>query len=107
MVDGVGNQITGFDPSRPATSATTSVAQNVVSVSLLAANANRRQWMVYNAGTKNLLVAFAATATLSVYVMQIPPNGFYESPENGYTGVISGIWAGAGGGSAKVTEITT
>jgi hypothetical protein len=106
VVDLNGDQLAGFDESRPAVAALTSVAQVVVTGVLLAANPDRKQFLIFNAGTKPLFVAFAATASLAAYTLQIPTNGFYESPENGYTGVISGIWNGAGGGAAKVTEVT-
>ncbi len=106
LVDGNGDQLTGFDSSRPATSTLVSVPASITSVVLRAANAARRQIIIVNNGTKSLFLAFAATATVSAFTLPLAANGIYESPVNGYTGVISGIWS-AVNGSALVTEITT
>ena len=106
MVDGNGDQITGFDSSRPANSALTSVSASITSVTILAANAARRQALIRNHGTKKLYIAFGATASLASFTKEIPANSDYELPLNGYTGVISGIWNVANG-SALVTEVTT
>ena len=106
VVNGTGDQLTGFDSSRPSTAALTTVAASATSVSLLAANANRRQFFIVNNGSKTLYVAFAATATTGAFTFIISSNGTYISPVDGYTGVISGIWNTANG-NAQVTEITT
>lgn len=79
----------------PAASASTSV--------LLAANAGRRGATIFNEGSTVLYLAFAATASVTAYTVQIAVNGYYELPVNLYGGVISGIWAGAPTGNARVT----
>ena len=106
MVDANGDQLTGFDSSRPATATLTSVVASIVSVSLLAANAARRQIMIHNDGTKTLFVAFAATASATAFTVVIGASNTYVSPVNGYTGIISGIWNVANG-NARITEVTT
>lgn len=106
IVDVNGDQLGGFDASRPSTATLASVAASITSVVLRAANAARRQIIIVNNGTKNLFIAFAATATTSAFTLSLGANGVYESPVNGYTGVISGIWSAANG-SALITEITT
>lgn len=106
VVDAAGDQLTGFDSSRPANAALTSVAASAVSVSLLAANAARRQFIIVNDGSKVLWVAFAATASAAAFTLELGGGGTYESPLNGYTGVISGIWQSANG-NARITEITS
>ena len=106
MVDGNGDQITGFDSSRPATSVLTQVAQSATSVVLKASNAARRQLFIYNDTNKELFIAFAATASLAAFTMMIPGKGSWELPLNGYTGIVSGIWSSAGAGNAMVTEVT-
>mgnify|MGYP001566810534 FL=1 len=106
VVDGFGNQLTGFDSSRPATATLTSVASSAVSVVLLASNAVRRRFIIVNDSTKLLYVALAATASATAFSIPIAKEGVYESPLNDYTGVISGIWTSANG-FARVTEITT
>lgn len=105
MVDTNGDQITTLAGTPPANAALTSVAASVTSVTLLAANANRRKFIIINDGTKNLFVAFAATATSAAYSVLLPGGQAYESEMNDYTGVISGIWATANG-NARITEIT-
>lgn len=107
LVDPSGNQISSMgDPSRPANAALTSVTSSATSVTLLAANANRRHVIIVNNSTKILYIAFAATASLATYTVSIAALGVYIGTPDGYTGVISGIWA-AVNGSAKITEVTT
>ena len=106
VVDGTGAQLTGFDSSRPATSTLTTVAASVVSVTLVASNAARRQAIIVNDGNKTLYVAFAATASTTAFTVLVPSHQTYHSLLNGYTGIITGIWDLANG-SARVTEIAT
>lgn len=105
VVDGSGDQLTGFDGSRPTTATLTSVALSTTSAALLAANTARRGFYIHNDSGQLLYVAFAATATISAFTLRLPANGAYESPLNGYTGVISGIKA-TGAGNARITELT-
>lgn len=106
MVDGTGTQLTGFDPSRPATATLSSVAASVTSVLLLAANAARRRFVIHNQSSSVLFVAFAATATAAAYTYRIAANSDIDGALNDYTGIITGIWAAANG-NARITEITT
>jgi hypothetical protein len=106
IFDANGVQLSGFDPSRPANAAITSVASSATSVSLLAANAARRAVVITNDGTKILYIAFAATATVAAFTYKLGSGATIELPLNGYTGVISGIWS-AVNGNARITEITT
>lgn len=100
-----GDQLGGFDKSRPASAVLTSVPSSITSVVLLAANAARRGGVIYNDSTKELKIAFAATASASAFTIKLPPAGTYELQEDGYTGVISGIWQ-AVNGNARITEVT-
>jgi hypothetical protein len=86
------------------TSAVTSVASSVTSVSLLAANAGRLGATVHNDGTANLFVKLGATASATSFTVRIATQGYYEVPF-GYTGAIDGIWSVANG-SARITELT-
>ena len=106
VVDGNGDQLTGFDSSRPASAAITSVASAATSTVLLPANPARRRVIFYNDSTKNLRVAFAATASATAFTALLPGKSLYESDLNDYTGIISGIWEAANG-FARITEITT
>lgn len=108
IVDANGVQITNFSgtPTPPANASLTQVAQSASSVSLLASNVNRRQIIIFNVAGQPLSVAFAATATLTAFSILIPANGNYVGSLDGYTGVVSGIWKGAGSGNAVITEVT-
>ena len=113
IVDVNGDQLPGvgaipvtFTAPRPATATLTSVSSTAVSVTILASNAARYQFIVHNLSSKILYLAFAATASATAFTVEIAANAEYESVLNSYTGVISGIWS-AVNGSAKVTEITT
>jgi len=103
--DANGDQLTGFNPSRPGVGTITSVAASVTDVTLLAANAARRQFMIYNDSIRVLKVALDGVASATNFSFAIGAGGFYESEENGYTGVIHGIWNIANG-DARITEIT-
>jgi hypothetical protein len=106
LYDASGNQLSGFDSSRPATATLTSVPASVTSVVLAALNAARRQLIIVNNGSKTLYVAFAATATTSAFSFIISSNATWIGNMNSYTGVVSGIWS-AVNGNAQVTEIAT
>ena len=105
IVDGNGDQLTGFDSSRPSGAVLTTVASSAVSVTLKASNAARRQLLVYNNSTKTLFIAFSATASATSFTVKLAAGGFYASDSDGYTGVVSGIWS-ATNGDAQVTEIS-
>jgi hypothetical protein len=93
------------NPAQPANSAVTSVASSAVSVTLLAANANRKGAMITNDGTANLFVKLGAVASATSYTAKLIPGAYYEVPPPVYTGVIDGIWDVAVG-NARVTETT-
>lgn len=88
------------------TGTTTSVASQATAITILAANTARYGATVYN-DDANALYLLLGTGTVSatVYTVQIPPNGYYEVPF-GFTGILTGLWAADGSGSARVTELT-
>jgi hypothetical protein len=89
-----------------ATGTLSSVASSATSVTILALNASRKGMTVFNESTSILYLAFAATASLTAYTLQVPANSYYELPfVKTYTGIITGIWASANG-NARVTELT-
>ena len=94
-----------FDP--PTTATRTQVADNAADVQLLAANAARKNYSVFNDSTAILfLAAGGAAASTTDYSVQIPPNSFYSDDE-GFTGEVRGIWAtDPGTGAARITEYT-
>ena len=108
QLPGVGGIPVTFVSNAPATAALTSVASSVVSVVALAANANRKQYFMYNATNKPVNLAYAATASATSFTIIIPAGGNYQSDLDGYTGEISAIWPSApsAGPSLHVTEVT-
>ena len=88
-----------------ATTATlTNVSSSATSVSLLAANVNRKMAAFFNDSTANLFLAFAATATTSAFTVKIPAAGYFEMFSD-YTGAVSGIWDSANG-AVRITEVS-
>ena len=76
------------------TGAASTVAISVSSVSLLAANADRKQVIIRNDTNQDLYIAHGATATTSSAI-RLKKNDVYL--EDKYTGVISGIWGSVAG----------
>lgn len=71
---------------------------------LLTASQSRRGAVIFNEGSTILYLAFAATASLTAYTVQVAVNGaFVLDPAANYAGVISGIWAGSPTGNARTT----
>jgi hypothetical protein len=89
-----------------ATTATeTSVAQNVASVVLKAANVNRKGLFIRNNSQKNnhiLYISYSGTATNAAPTALAKGD---ELIEDNYTGVVSGIWSNAGTGAALIREL--
>jgi hypothetical protein len=80
--------------TQPAASASTAV--------LLTAG-RRNGFIITNDGSTVLFLAFAATATVTAYTIQIAAAGSYSSSDVNYSGVVSGIWSGSPTGNARVT----
>jgi len=84
----------------------TSVASGVASVTLLAANANRKGASGVNTDANMLYVLCAAgTASATNFTIPVASMGYFEIPF-GYTGIVSGIWAADGTGLSLMTEYT-
>ena len=94
-------------PVAAPTATRTNVAQSAVTVVILAANVARLGATVFNDPSNNsvLFLNFAATAALTDFTVRLTRNGYFEVPFR-YTGTIAGIWASAGAGAARVTELT-
>lgn len=88
----------------PSTSTLTSVASSITSVSLLAANVNRKGASFYNDSTKNAFIALASTASTTLFTIFVPAGSFYELTSPSYTGAVSAIWSTAQG-FMRVTEL--
>lgn len=98
------NPLPAAEP-RPATSALSNVASSATSVTLLSANAARKQAIIVNDSTQVLYVKFGTTASATSYTYKLAAGDTLELPRPIYTGRIDGIWASANG-NARVTEIT-
>jgi hypothetical protein len=86
------------------TSAITSVAASITTVTLLALNTLRKGATFYNDSSSFLYLKLGATASTTSFTVKIAPSGYYEVPSS-YTGVIDGIWVSAVG-SARITQLT-
>lgn len=86
-------------------STVTVVARSAVSVTLLASNSTRRGSIIFNDSTANLFVKLGAVASTASFTTRLGSQDTYEVPFN-YVGIIDGIWASAGAGDAKITELT-
>jgi hypothetical protein len=90
------------------TAVLTSVAASVTSVTVIAANTNRRGLRLHSVTSSAVcyvhMGAGAAAATLGGHSFDMQPGALYEDPD-GYTGAVTAIWAAATGG-LNVTEMT-
>jgi hypothetical protein len=86
------------------TTAVTSVANSVASVTLLAANVNRLGATITNDSNTNLFVKLGATASATSFTAKLTAQSYYEVPFS-YTGVIDAI-ASVAVGNARITEFS-
>lgn len=96
-------------PNNKATAATSSaVATTATSAVVLAANANRKSYLIENNSNQPLYIDFAATVSIPAHAIRIPAVttggiiSFYEG--DNYTGVISGISVTGAAGTWNVRE---
>jgi hypothetical protein len=100
--------VTGTVSNRPApssTSALTTVTSSATSVTLLAANTNRRMMFCYNSSTSDAYVKFGTTASSTSFTLYLPSLGNFSINGEDYAGRIDIIWLSANG-NAYVTETT-
>ena len=78
-------------------------------VTILAAAAGRLGATITNTDANALYLYFAAAGTVSssVFNVKLLTDETLVLEAGGYTGIISGVWAGDGSGAAKVCEFTT
>jgi hypothetical protein len=90
----------------PGTGTQSSVASSASSVTLLAANAARKQATFFNDSTATLyLLLGTGPASATAYTVQLLPQAYFEIPWPVYTGQVTGIWSAANG-NCRVTELT-
>lgn len=95
-------------PTAAATSALTNVNDGATSTTLLAANAGRYAFTIYNDSTELLYVKCGATASVTSFTAVLLPQMTWGTRDLGvnYTGKIDGIWANDASGAARVTEFS-
>jgi len=81
----------------------TAALTQIASVTILAANANRKEALIFNNSTANLFLAFTGTASATAFTVKLAAGTAYALPAPLYKGVIAGIWDAANG-TAQVTE---
>ncbi len=86
------------------TSTITTLAASTSTAVVLPANPNRRALMFYNTGNSKCYLAYAATASTSVYSVQMQSGSSFE-PTVTYTGIISAVFS-TNSGSLLTTEMT-
>ena len=80
----------------------TSVAASTSDVTVLAANASRLGFVVFNDSAATLYLLLAnATSSETVYSVRVDPGTLYQNTI--YAGVVKGLWSAADG-AARVTE---
>lgn len=99
--------------STGATSVSANVAENLASTTLLAANANRLGWSIYNDSDSALNLNFTAAAGPTAFVKRLLPRDFTSARDFGvqvFTGAIVGIWDTTPGtanhNAARTMELT-
>lgn len=94
-------------PAIVITATVSSVNDTASSTQLLASNAVRKGYKLFNASTVTAYVKEGTTATTSDYSYQILAGGYYEFCGIGvYTGRIDCIWASDASGAMKITEVS-
>ena len=100
-----GNPVPVSSGGAKATASISRVSASATSVTLLAANANRRRVIIHNESTASLRIKLGATASATSYSLLLGPGDTYESPTDWvYTGAVDGIWDAANG-AAQITEV--
>lgn len=86
------------------TPTTTSVASSATSVTILAANTDRKGFSISNISTAKLYLSFTSPATTTNCFIEVPAGAFLLLDQQLIIGnAIYGIWAAANG-TAQVTE---
>lgn len=90
-------------PTTTATGNLTSVSAATSSTTILASNAARKSFIVYNDSLNFLYLAFSGTSSTTAFSTKLQAGAQYTADTTLYTGIITGIWSAASG-AARVTE---
>jgi hypothetical protein len=96
-------------PIRANNQTTTSVSASTGAVTLLAANGSRLAASIYNNTNQDLYVKYGSGASLTPALWKVritKSGGYFEFPQPVFTGLVSGVWAASGSGSALISEET-
>lgn len=99
----------GSTSTPPATATRSSVADNAVAVSLIAANASRKGLVITNDSSARLFVGYGTVdPTTTDYTFVIYSGQTWEmKPDAVFTGQLKGIWeTDPNDGAARITELT-
>jgi hypothetical protein len=81
------------------------VSDTASSTAILASNANRVGFAVFNDSTSALYLKFGTTASSTAFTVKLDAGAYYELAGNGvYTGPLDGVWVSDASGAARVTE---
>lgn len=106
LVDQSGNVVT-IGTSAISLATLSNVGDSASSVTVLAANANRKGAIIYNDSSAILYLKYGATASTSSFTYRVNPFQTLEIKSDAlYLGIIDGIWASDAGGNARVTELS-
>lgn len=107
IVDGSGNQVTTFSsvPVAPANAIITAPNVTTTDSVILAANVNRKKFLIQNDSGRKIFIAYGAVATAVAYTILLGIGNSYESEIGDFTGVIHAITSG-GSGPIRVTELS-
>lgn len=89
-------------PGSGSTGTTTSVAANVGNVTLLATNASRRTFSLFNDSASACYVKKGATASTSSFFLKMSPFSYYE--DETYSGQLDALWDTATG-NMRICEV--
>jgi hypothetical protein len=98
------NDVTITNIPGGATSVVTQVAASASSVTLLAANADRKEAEFYNDSSYVCYLKKGSSAATISYTAQVLPGGYYKINPGDYSGIVTGIWPVASG-NMLVTEV--
>lgn len=95
-------------PIVSATSAITVTNDNASSATVLAANAARLAFSLYNDSSSAAFVKLGATASNTSFIKKMLPRETWTTADLGvnWTGIIDAIWETAPGGAMRATELT-
>lgn len=92
---------------QPSSSAVAKIPLSITSVVLAAADLTRMGLVIYNDSNRVLYVRVeAGAATADNWTVKLRKDDYFELPSPAYTGEVTGIWASAGTGQARVTSFT-